>query len=760
MELAYIWIPEFKNIRNQSYNFDNQYYFTFNKKSKELKISKKEKITPDNFFVKRSDNSLGKIRNVSAIIGENGSGKSAIFDYIIGIVAPFFSGEAVQFQKLKSAILIVKEKSVYKILHFNNTKDIILERFDSIEIDFSYENISTIKGDNKFENNCKLIYYSNIFDCKTPYNISKNLIDISTNNLIWNNNNYRNIEIENQIYLISSEVGIRLPFKLPEIIQCKLNYSFSLTSIEPPIPDNYIEFERLIIEIYKSKYEIEEDIKIYGNLKSKSMHPVDFYIPSEGIAIESYFNSVEKNIMNGLRLKLNKQLQIFQEFLINREDTSKEVSFVLVTNIRGNSKYKYRIEELIRSLQSKYPWKIELLYWDDIIELIYQDEGILQKYYSKWSEDKKIIFNPKEYEVKNIKLKDFINNFNKKKDNFNSLNVVKQDICITYLTTYYKLNQEICNRILKENPDIFNVSSDKKDIIENIKAFFRLIKFSNDKYNRLQIKSEYEKLCKFIDAFDKLASKQLIFFEYSNINTIPNKKRLTRKSKELLFQMRISEDVKVDYNEFFNAYRNLILLEGEVLNIIQFDWYDMSSGEKAMLNIFSRFYSIANLLNEKDKELIILIDEGESYFHPEWQRIYLNLLLMELPKIFKQKNIQIILTSNSPFVVSDLPNSHIIFLRKGDNGESTVNVNFDKLTFGSNIYDLLAHSFFLENGFIGEFSKEYIQKAINILYKVNVNISDIKDNEDWLKFIVNEVGEPIIAMKLREKYMEISNDKN
>ncbi|MGY0372657.1 hypothetical protein [Clostridium sp. JNZ J1-5] len=655
MELVYIWIPKFKNIRNQSYNFDNLYYFQFNKKSKKLKISKREKVEPNNFFVKNKGYSLGKIRNVSAIIGENGSGKSAIFEYIKDVIAPFFSQEAVQFQELKSSILIIKEDFKYKIFNFSNTKDIILEGFDSVNIDYSYENVTSITHGKKFEGNCKFVFYSNIFDSKIPYNTCNNLVDISTSNQIWNNNRYRSIEIENQINLISSDVGIKLPFKLPDVVECRLNYNFSLTSIEPPMPNNYIEFERLIYEIYKSKYEIEDVEKVYGRAYSRGAHPVDIYIPSHGIAIESYFNTVEENIVSGISLKLKNQLEFFNEFLANKHVSPEEIKFALVTNVRRRTKYEQRINVLIHRLQSKYPWKIELLYWEDIIELIYQDEVILQKYYSKWSVDKKIIFNPKEYIVKNIKLKDFINNFYKKKPNSDIINIIKQDICITYLITYYRLNQEICENILQVHSDIFNVAYDNNDIIKIIKEFFRLIESSSEKYNKLQIKSEYEKLCAFIDAFDKLTSKKIIFFKNNNLNIMYNKKHTTGSLRELLFKMRISEDVEEYYIEFFKAYRNLISLEGEILNIIQFDWYDMSSGEKAMLNIFSRFYSITNLLREKDKELIILIDEGESYFHPEWQRIYLNLLLTEFPKIFKNKNIQIILSSNSPFVVSDLP---------------------------------------------------------------------------------------------------------
>lgn len=62
---------------------------------------------------------------------------------------------------------------------------------------------------------------------------------------------------------------------------------------------------------------------------------------------------------------------------------------------------------------------------------------------------------------------------------------------------------------------------------------------------------------------------------------------------------------------------------------------------------------------------MILIDEGDTLFHPEWQRTYLNDLLKGLKIIFKNtSSIQIIFTTHSPFVTSDLPWYSIIKLDK------------------------------------------------------------------------------------------------
>ncbi|EEM02198.1 hypothetical protein COE80_25685 [Bacillus pseudomycoides] len=193
-----------------------------------------------------------------------------------------------------------------------------------------------------------------------------------------------------------------------------------------------------------------------------------------------------------------------------------------------------------------------------------------------------------------------------------------------------------------------------------------------------------------------------------------------------------------------------------------FSWRDMSSGEKALLNIYSRFYYASKrqeLLSHPEDDLIILIDEGEVYLHPHWQGNLLNSLIEFLPSVFKnkkelrQRNIQIILTSNSPFLVSDLPSTNIIFLRK-EQTYTTVIEDLDEThrTFAANIHSLLAHSFFMEDGVTGAFAKRKINEIIHLLIKED--IVTIFENEEKIEKTINLIGEPIIRNKLLQMLTE------
>lgn len=85
MELVYLWVEDYKNIQKQGFNFSPNYECEFmpvyeNKKlsdKSELKITPKENPLKD-FF--------GKDINITAIVGENGSGKSSIQKLIFMLI--------------------------------------------------------------------------------------------------------------------------------------------------------------------------------------------------------------------------------------------------------------------------------------------------------------------------------------------------------------------------------------------------------------------------------------------------------------------------------------------------------------------------------------------------------------------------------------------------------------------------------------------------------------------------------------------------
>jgi predicted ATP-binding protein involved in virulence len=177
----------------------------------------------------------------------------------------------------------------------------------------------------------------------------------------------------------------------------------------------------------------------------------------------------------------------------------------------------------------------------------------------------------------------------------------------------------------------------------------------------------------------------------------------------------------------------------------------MSTGEKSMLSLLARFYSLIannkNINKDKVKNLIILIDEGELYFHPQWQKEYIYLLIHNLTEIFSSIKIQLILTSHSPFVLSDLPKSNVVFLRRNQETFTAEVCNIDEReqTFAANIHTLFADSFFVRNGLFGEFAKKKIEYVINAINEKD-KLTKAKASE--LQKTIDLIGEPVINKKL------------
>ena len=77
MELVYLWVDKYKNIEKQGFNFSPRFRCEYDEDTKELNIVDKDEtgeFYPKNFF--------GENINVTAIVGENGSGKSSLIDIV------------------------------------------------------------------------------------------------------------------------------------------------------------------------------------------------------------------------------------------------------------------------------------------------------------------------------------------------------------------------------------------------------------------------------------------------------------------------------------------------------------------------------------------------------------------------------------------------------------------------------------------------------------------------------------------------------
>lgn len=139
----------------------------------------------------------------------------------------------------------------------------------------------------------------------------------------------------------------------------------------------------------------------------------------------------------------------------------------------------------------------------------------------------------------------------------------------------------------------------------------------------------------------------------------------------------------------------------------------LSSGEQELLNLLSRLYYGITIRPQKYHNLkaprLLLLDEAEIGFHPEWQRQYIKLLneFMGYMRVKVGVDFQIVLTSHSPIILSDLPVRCVNFLKR--DGDKTELVSDEKETYGENVFNLYRRAFFMKEGLIGAFANDRLR---------------------------------------------------
>lgn len=206
-----------------------------------------------------------------------------------------------------------------------------------------------------------------------------------------------------------------------------------------------------------------------------------------------------------------------------------------------------------------------------------------------------------------------------------------------------------------------------------------------------------------------------------------------------------------------------IISENEESAPLHLSINDFSSGEKQRINSLSSIvYHLINLNSVEENGVYtnypyinIILDEIEMYYHPEWQRTYIADMLGYLSKINPDnichiEGINIIFVTHSPFILSDIPHTHIIRMCEGK--AKDIKEKNDTRTFGANIHDLLKNDFFMvENGFMGEYAKEKIREVIAYLDdRTQVTPPDFNISE-----FIDLIGEPLIRNSLRDIYFKI-----
>ena len=274
-----------------------------------------------------------------------------------------------------------------------------------------------------------------------------------------------------------------------------------------------------------------------------------------------------------------------------------------------------------------------------------------------------------------------------------------------------------------------------------------------------------ENIINFIDELAKTSDKTGIEIAYEHLSVIQNdkiniwinllqfinKKSSDNNSKFILYWQTDKEfccRLDENYYDFIRKLLSLRLNEDcfsfELVGSEQNGYY--SSGEESKLSVFIALYEALQEIRKSkghSNNLIILLDEIDAFFHPKYQINIIGELLEIISKAFSDYNVQIIIASNTPLELSDIPAKNIVYLK---DGKAVKNQN-EIVTFGSNVCSLLKNQFYI-NATMGSFAKNKINKVISFLRNDSTEVM----SKEEVKYIISIIGEPIIKSKLQEMY--------
>ena len=419
-----------------------------------------------------------------------------------------------------------------------------------------------------------------------------------------------------------------------------------------------------------------------------------------------------------------------------------------------------RIIEFMNSISFKKVSKHFKLSGYDKVDLIFRDLSSDDEFWNTPSQFEGIITQIKE------KLEEEGENWHKIRIFDKNNNITNQDEVNKYLLRNFIIRSilSVICRMLEEDAGNFYLEEgevEKEELFTNKKnsAEELFLLFLKNAYTNVGEKKKIFDENLYYQLFDEIDK---VLLPISNPRDVTNQTLHTKLNdikpiidlhrecvKNLVTYFKENEDKNLNLYEFIsiNVYRN------------------MSSGEFAILNFFSKLYFFlknkpTTLLNKKN--FILLLDEADLGLHPMWKKGFITTILKSVPYFFEglnsKPNLQIILTTHDPLTLSDIPKHNVIFLEKAEEGKCRISSEVQK-TFGANITDLLADSFFIKDGLIGDFAKNKIEKVINWINEIrSKNKVLLEDELEYCKNVIELIDERVIKLKLSEMITELLPD--
>jgi len=482
------------------------------------------------------------------------------------------------------------------------------------------------------------------------------------------------------------------------------------------------------------------------------------------------------------------------EFILNRLANKYEDipnNFILIylydSNLYEYSNFKYKNISNI-DIKQYADYENLLKYYNDTIAI-----NINSEYREFESRDTEQIFNENNKYNKNSSNLIILDNYINNKEQINQIKekfFIPSKLKINIKTIGYFQSILTDNRDYYETKDWEEISTlinsiKDKNFIESLKIIKNIFKLKKEKHKNYQDNesiilgifndkkdpNQYsfdESLLK-EDNISRILKNDFKIGQEINIDDIDDKFLIYIRKLPYIFEIDLIDKNNININNLSFGEKQLFIQLHYILKYSTKKEYELYNPPYAVIDENGEEtgdYENDSYEDIAIKNIFIFLDEFEIGLHPKWQKQTINYIVDFLKEI-TNINFHLILTTHSPFLLSDIPKQNIIFLDKDEDGNCIVvdGLKDKKQTFGANIHTLLSDSFFMEDGLMGEFAKGKIMQ----IQRFHKKVIKYKDKEKVKKAYVcfynkkekefkqtqSIIGEPFLQKIVKNQLEEI-----
>lgn len=781
--------PNFlKNLQeNYVYRFYNEYDYIYNNDMSIVELQKQNQsqtkilyndIETVSFKQEVPYSFYGDNVNVTAIVGKNGSGKSSLLELLYAF------------------IFNISKKS--SILKFEDSKI----NYNQVNLEFFYLfNNEYYKINHKYKSSTSVITKVYKLDENLKFTVSNN-----PNEIIFK---FYSLVVNYSIYSLNSKVSGKWVEKLfhkndgyqsPIVINPFRNEGNIDVNNEYNLAQARLILNYFVIRNLNLVDNIElHEVNYFLNIKeSQFIEDETIQGKKNRLIIDDIINFLDVNNFGGL----NRFTQLLDIIFIGHKKNNQIEALKRFLHDKDKNREFQIIELSDNNFRTEISYLCFLYMFKKLKRISYN--------YDEYTKYNFLFNNTWENDIFTKELNIFKRNSRKKlglKGADKIINVSKYESQLTILFHQFIKNNSILSTLLN------TVNHDYKLEIDNVLQSFAIEKGSEldvvielvfEKFtdivdrHRIDILKIYIKDLNVDETHIAFKFRQTLNYFFNNIFGKLHIKTVVDENKMIipqLYNIAIAQKF-ISTTEIHNI--PISFFEPEILvkkNKKNYPFNRLSSGEQQMihslLNITYHLYNITSVKKSKRKKkyenINIIFDEVELYFHPEFQRSFIKNLINSI-QYFSNLNFNIIFSTHSPFILSDIPTQNILRLKEGIVTNDLDGYN----SFGANIHDLLSDEFFLEGNTIGAFATIKIDKILEFLFLKN-KIIELKNNENndifstaLRKHMVDEItllesklvnntdtysqdqilevaeliGEPLIKNKIKEMVGIVFSDSN